>query len=56
MDYSDVDWFALEMNQDDCLIFEIACKYCLVDSFVEYEGYYTSCEGLLTTVIDIMVI
>jgi len=31
LDYYDVEWFALEMNQDHSVIFEIAPKYCVSD-------------------------
>ena len=30
----DIEWFALEMNRDHSVIFEIASKYCISDSFV----------------------
>ena len=56
LDYCDIQWFALEMNRDHSVIFEIAPKYCISDSFVDYEGYSISSEGFLPTVIDIMVI
>ena len=56
MDYCAVDWFALEMNRDHSIIFEIVPKYCISDSFVDYEGYSISSKGLLPTVVDIMVI
>ena len=39
LDYCDTQWFALEMNRDHSVIFEIAPKYCILDSFVDYEGY-----------------
>ena len=32
LDYCDTEWFALEMNRDHCVIFEIASKYCILDS------------------------
>ena len=38
LDYHDVEWFALEMNRDHSFIFEIAPKYCILDSFVDYQG------------------
>ena len=47
------DWFALETNQDHSVIFKIAPKYYILDSFVDYEGYSISSKGLLTTVVDI---
>ena len=56
LDYCDIDWFALEMNRDHSVIFEIASKYCISDSFVDYDGYLISSKGLLPTVVDIMVI
>ena len=29
MDYHDIEWFALEMNRDHSVVFEIASKYCI---------------------------
>ena len=46
LDYCDIEWLALEMNQKS-LIFEIAPKYCISDSFVDYEGYSISTKGFL---------
>ena len=48
--------FALEMNRDHSIIFEIASKYCISDSSVDHDGYSISSEGFLTTEVDIMVI
>ena len=56
MDYCDIEWFALEMNQDLSVIVEIASKYCISDSFVDYDGYSISSKGFLPTVVDIMVL
>ena len=56
LNYSDIEWFALEMNRDHSVVFEIASKYCISDSFVAYDGYSISSEGFLPTVVDIMVI
>ena len=56
LDYCDIEWFALEMNIDHSVIFEIASKYCILDSFVDYDGYSISSKGFLPTLIDIMVI
>ena len=39
LDYYDVEWFVLETNLDHSVIFEVAPKYCILDSFVDYEGY-----------------
>ena len=47
---------ALEMNRDHSVIFEIASKYCILDSFVGYDGHTISFEGFLPAVVDIMVI
>ena len=44
---SDNHFFALEMNRDHSVIFEIASKYCILDSFVDCEGYSISSKGLL---------
>ena len=30
LDYCDIEWFALEMNRDHSVIFEIASKYCIM--------------------------
>ena len=56
LDYHDIEWFALETNRDHSVVFEIASKYCMSDSFVDYDGYSISSEGSLPTVVDIMVI
>ena len=54
--YCDSEWFALEMNRDHSVVFEIASKYCILDSSVDHDGYPISSEGFLPTVVDIMVI
>ena len=56
LDYCDIGWFALETNRDHSVIFEIASKYCILDSSVDYDGYSISCKGFLATVVAIMVI
>ena len=38
------------------VVFEIASKYCLLDSFVGHDGHSISSEGFLPAVVDIMVI
>ena len=55
LDYHDIEWFVLGMNRDHSVIFEIASKYCISDSFVDYDDY-VDYVGLLSTVTDIMVI
>ena len=42
LDYCDIEWFALETNRDHSVIFEIASKYCISDSFVDHDGYSIS--------------
>ena len=56
LDYCDIEWFALETNRDHSVVFEIASKYCISVSFVDYNGYSISSKGFLHTVVDIMVI
>ena len=38
------------------VIFEIAPRYYILDSFVVYEGYSISCKRLLPIEVDIMVL
>ena len=56
LDYRDIEWFVLETNRNHSVVFEIASKYCISDSFVDHDGYSISSEGFLSAVIDIMVI
>ena len=56
LDYCDIEWLALEMNRDHSVVFEIASKYCISDSFVVHNGYSTSPKGFLPAVVDMMVI
>ena len=44
------------MNRDYSVDFEVVSKYCISDSFIDYDGYSVSSKGLLLTVIDVMVI
>ena len=55
---SKISRFALEMNRDLPVIFEIAPKYFIssVDSSVDYKGHSISSKGFLPSVVDIMVI
>ena len=41
-------------NQRYSFIFEIAPKHCILNSFVDYDGYSISSKGFLPTVLDIM--
>ena len=55
LDYCDMEWFASERNRHHSVVFGIASKYCISDSFVDYDGYSISSEGFLPIVVDIMV-
>ena len=45
---------SLEMNGDHFGgFFEIVPKHCILDSFVNFEGYSISSKGFLPTVVDI---
>ena len=56
LDYRDIEWFTLEMNRDHSVVFEIASKYYISDSFVYYDGYSIFSNRFLSTIIDIIVI
>ena len=56
LDYHDIEWFALETNRDHSVVFETACKYCILDSFFDCDAYAISSKGFLPTIVDIMVI
>ena len=44
------------MNRYPSAIFEIASKYCILESFVDSDGHSISSKGFLPTVVDIMAI
>ena len=54
LDYCDIEYFLLEMNRNHSIIFETASKYCISDSFVDYNGYSISSKGFLPTVVDMV--
>ena len=56
LDYRNIEQFALEMKRDHSVVFEIVSKYCVLDSFVDHDGYCISPKGFLATVLDIVVI
>ena len=56
LDYCDIECFVLERNRDHSVVFEIASKYCISDSFVDYEGHSIFSKGFLLTAVDIMII
>ena len=37
--YCGIEWHALKTNRDHSVIFAIIPKYCILDSFVDYDGY-----------------
>ena len=43
-------------NRDHSVIIEMVSKYCILDSFVDYDSYSISSKGFLPRVVDIMVI
>ena len=43
------------MNRDHSVVLEIASKYCIPDSFVDYDGFFISSKGFLPIVVDIAV-
>ena len=45
LNYCDIEWFALETNRDHSVIFEITSRYCILDSFVDYDGYSIFSKG-----------
>ena len=56
--YHDIEWFALDMNRDHSVAFEIASKYCISDSFVDHDDhyiYYCGHESLRRNGVAIMV-
>ena len=54
--YCGIEWFSLEMNRVHSVVFEIASKYCISYSSVDYDGYSISSKGFLPTAVDTMVI
>ena len=50
---NDLPWKQIEIIS---VVFEIASKYCILDSFVDHDGYSISSEGFLPAIVDIMVI
>ena len=56
LDYCDIEWFALEKNRDHSVVFEIASKYCILDSLVDHDGYSIISNRFLPAVVDTMVI
>ena len=53
LDYCDIEWFALEMNREHSVVFEITSRNCISGSFADYKGYSISSKGFLPRVVDI---
>ena len=47
MDYCDIESFALETNRDNYIVFEIASKYCISDSFVDHDDRFLTTQRLM---------
>ena len=47
--------FLQDLKGDHSVVFEIASKYCISDSFFDHDGYSITSEGFLPTVVGIMV-
>ena len=45
LDYHDIEWFTLEMNRDNFVLFKTASMYYISDSFVVYYGYSISSKA-----------
>ena len=56
LDYYDTEWFALEKNQNNSVIFETAPKYCILGSFIDYEDCSIYSKGFFSTILAIRVI
>ena len=50
LDYCDVEWFVLGMNRDHSVVFEIAPRYCILNSLVDCEGNSIASKGYFPTV------
>ena len=37
--YCGIEWHALKTNRDHSVIFAIIPNYCILDSFIDYDGY-----------------
>ena len=50
------EWFALETKRDHSVVYESESKYCTLDSFVDYEGYFISSKGFLLITEELMLL
>ena len=49
-------WYWMVCKQRYSVVFEITSKYCILDSFVDHDGYSITSKGSLPTVVNIMII
>ena len=56
LDYCDIEWFALVMNRDHSVAFEIVSQYYISDSFIDYDGHFISSKDFLLIVVNTMII
>ena len=56
LDYSDTEWFALEVNRDHSVVFFRLHPSTAFWTLVDDDGYSISSKGFLPVVVDIMVI
>ena len=54
--FYDIERFALERTEIILSFLRLHPKYCMSDSFVDYEGYSISSKGFLPTIVDIVII
>ena len=52
LNYCDIEWFALEMNRDHSVIFEISPNYYISDSSVDHDGYFISSKRVLPAAVE----
>ena len=53
LDYHDIEWLPRKQTEIT-VVFEIASKYCISDSFVDDDGHSISSKRFLPTVVDII--
>ena len=52
LDYYDIEWFALEMNRDHSVVFEIPHNYCISDFLLTRRPTAFFSKGFLPTILD----
>ena len=54
--YCDIEWFALEMNRDHSVIFQIASSCCILDSFVNINCIFFTRGTLSKNAVTLIVL